>query len=101
MSNDRQLGLDELMIVNPGCPGVQSLFLGEDGVLYQLQDLAAAEDASGAGQFFLGDDGQLYQTGDAEISGLADVGDVTAATDAQAPGRYFLGEDGQLYERIS
>ena len=33
-----QLGLDELMIVNPGPPGTRR-FLGEDGTLYQVQGL--------------------------------------------------------------
>jgi hypothetical protein len=63
----RPLGLDELMIVNPGpsgigvvlldqggsAPGVQGLgqfFLGGDGTLYQLQ-----------GRFLLGHDGTLYE----------------------------------------
>ncbi|WP_446810383.1 hypothetical protein ACH50O_01985 [Methylomonas sp. 2BW1-5-20] len=101
MSSDRQLGLDELMIVNPGCLGTQSLFLGEDGVLYQLQDLPATEDEPGAGQFFLGEDGQLYQTGNAEIGGLADVDETASMAASQTLGRYFLGEDGRLYERIS
>ena len=72
------LGLDELMIVNPGtpprsasrprCRGAddrsQRYFLGEDGTLYALQrdattGLGSTDD--GAAGFFLGDDGMLYQ----------------------------------------
>jgi hypothetical protein len=86
MSSDQKLGLDELMIVNPGRLETQSIFLGEDGILYQVQDMAGVEDGCEAGQFFLGEDGQLYRTGDAE---------------SQTLGHYFLGEDGRLYERIS
>ncbi|CAD6879918.1 hypothetical protein [Methylomonas albis] len=104
MSTDQQLGLDELMIVNPGPSGTQSLFLGDDGILYQLQDLAGVEGA-GAGQFFLGEDGKLYQTGDFQIHSLAESGEAKAsapsAAESQTLGRYFLGEDGRLYERIS
>ena len=72
------LGLDELMIVNPGtpprgasrprCRGADyrshRYFLGEDGTLYALQrdattGLGSTDD--GAAGFFLGDDGMLYQ----------------------------------------
>ena len=67
MAAGQPLGLDELMIVNPGpsgvgavlldiragAPRVQGLgrfFLGGDGTLYQLQ-----------GRFLLGHDGTLYE----------------------------------------
>lgn len=67
MATGRPLGLDELMIVNPGpsevgavlldqgdpVSGVEGLgqfFLGGDGTLYQLQ-----------GHFLLGHDGTLYE----------------------------------------
>ena len=39
MRKDRQLGLDELMIVNPSSLGAEAMFLGEDGTLYQVQGL--------------------------------------------------------------
>lgn len=73
-----KLGLDELMIVNPGTPpstaapsGTRNrsrngrrYFLGGDGTLYELRDhggggLGGIDEA--AGGFFLGDDGVLYQ----------------------------------------
>ena len=37
MRKDQQLGLDELMIVNPSPSGTEAMFLGEDGTLYQVQ----------------------------------------------------------------
>jgi hypothetical protein len=83
MKKQRSLGLDELMIVNPGAPGAE-IFLGDDGGVYQVQGLAAKPDAAGLGEFFLGDDGRLYQ-----VHGLAGAGRLP---------RYFLGEDGTLYE---
>jgi hypothetical protein len=73
-----KLGLDELMIVNPGTPpGSASRprfrgadyrshrnFLGEDGRVYALRGdalsgLGSTDD--GAAGFFLGDYGMLYQ----------------------------------------
>ena len=39
MRKDQQLGLDELMIVNPSSSGTESMFLGQDGTLYQVQGL--------------------------------------------------------------
>ena len=63
------LGLDELMIVNPGPPPVArpneaSWFLGEDGGLYRIEPrhgagLGAADPVP---RYFLGDDGTLYET---------------------------------------
>lgn len=56
------LGLDELMIVNPGPPAEgDTIFLGEDGTLYQVQGLGDTEELQGVGQFFLGEDGTLYE----------------------------------------
>lgn len=61
MTGSRRLGLDELMIVNPASTRSGVCFLGDDGMLYQVQGLASRDDAPGVGQFFLGDDGTLYQ----------------------------------------
>jgi hypothetical protein len=63
------LGLDELMIVNPGLPPpTTTWFLGEDGGLYEIRPLgedaaheAALGDPEGLPNFFLGDDGTLYE----------------------------------------
>ena len=63
------LGLDELMIVNPGLPPSPTTWLlGEDGGLYQISPLgedAGPEAALGTPEpmpdFFLGDDGTLYE----------------------------------------
>ncbi len=68
------LGLDELMIVNPVGGGLRALFLGGHGGLYSVE----AADAGGG--FFLGGDGSVYRIGAGEL-----------------PSRYFLGEDGALY----
>ncbi len=56
------LGLDELMIVNPGPPAEgDTFFLGEDGTLYQVQGLSETEELQGVGRFYLGEDGMLYE----------------------------------------
>ena len=63
------LGLDELMIVNPGpAPSDTSWLLGDDGALYRVDPLGEGTTRdSGLGgpealpQFFLGDDGTLYE----------------------------------------
>ena len=63
------LGLDELMIVNPGLPPSETTwFLGEDGGLYEIRPLgedgtreAALGDSEPLPNFFLGDDGTVYE----------------------------------------
>jgi hypothetical protein len=69
-----KLGLDELIIVNPGSPPFDSAhgkpaetswFLGADGGLYRLDHAlhdAALGSAEPVPRFFLGDDGILYET---------------------------------------
>ncbi len=79
MRTRQPLGLDELMIVNPGPSGSGAFFLGEDDTLYQVQ---------GLGHFFLGEDGTLYQ-----VQGLAE-------DESHPLGRLFLGQDGTLYEVV-
>jgi hypothetical protein len=95
MSKERSLGLDELMIVNPGSPdsdGVSRLsmyrvsgvgWLGEDGLLYQVEGLGQAEEFG----FLLGEDGSLYQ-----VEGL------DRARELPGVGGIFLAEDGALYQ---
>lgn len=104
MRKDQKLGLDELMIVNPGAPGEEAMFLGEDGTLYQVQGLSEERVGEGWGQCFLGEDGSLYQ-----IHGLAGCGSTEPskksgeklkAEDGHAVGQYFLGSDGMLYEVV-
>ena len=57
----KPLGLDELMIVNPtpavGC----GIVLGDDGMLYKV-DEPKADRQSGLARYFLGSDGTLYRT---------------------------------------
>ena len=64
-----KLGLDELMIVNPG-PALADTtwFLGGDGGLYRIARPgegatrgAALGEPEALPQFFLGDDGTLYE----------------------------------------
>jgi hypothetical protein len=69
-----KLGLEELIIVNPGTPPAEtSWFLGEDGGIYRVDRAVGATqiDATGTAalgesepvpQYFLGDDGTLYET---------------------------------------
>ena len=70
-----KLGLDELIIVNPGSPAPEtSWFLGADGGVYRLcrpaasrrgdrsRDEAALGETEPVPRFFLGDDGILYET---------------------------------------
>jgi len=97
----QQLGLDELMIVNPGpMAGGEAVFLGEDGTLYQVQGFGVDPEPQGTGELFLGEDGTLYQ-----LQGLGlDESPQTIAVEgpgeatSQELGCYFLGEDGMLYE---
>lgn len=70
------LGLDELMIVNPAGGGLSALFLSGDGGLYSV------EEAGVGGGFFLGGDGSVYRIGEA----------------GALSSRYFLGDDGALYQ---
>lgn len=104
MSNDQRLGLDELMIVNPGPYGAESLFLGEDGTLYQVQGLGEEKEQGEIGQFFLGEDGTLYQvqgSGPDSLSELAEsLGEGLGEENDRELGRYFLGADGTLYEVV-
>lgn len=88
MKKDQSLGLDELMIVNPGLPGAAGVFLGQDGQLYQIEGFDETPSLQGlAGQVFLGEDNTLYQ-----IQGISDTGD------SQSFGHFFLGDDGTLYQ---
>ena len=70
-----KLGLDELIIVNPGDPATRtSWFLGADGGVYRLGPLDGSQpgdrspnehtlgEAEPVPRFFLGDDGILYET---------------------------------------
>jgi hypothetical protein len=104
MRRDQQLGLDELMIVNPSSLGTEAVFLGKDGTLYQVRGLGEEEALQGSGQFFLGEDGTLYQvqgvdtgssTGPAES-----LGEGLGEGKGQELGHYFLGADGALYEVV-
>jgi hypothetical protein len=86
MRRGQPLGLDELMIVNPGPSGSGAFSLGEDGTLYRVQGLDQEEERTELGQFFLGEDGILYQ-----MQGLNEE-------NGRELGRFFLGDDGTLFE---
>jgi len=104
MRKDRQLGLDELMIVNPSSSGTGVMFLGEDGTLYHVQGLNEEQALEGLGQCFLGEDGFLYQVQGFDTDGWAElskrVGEDLGEDDVRALGQYFLGTDGSLYEVV-
>ena len=102
MANDQALGLEELMIVNPGPAGLQGLIMGTGGAWYPTGGRSEEQDVRGIGQFFLGEDGTLYQlqgidsTGPASLAANQDSG----SGDGAELGRYFLGADGALYEVV-
>ena len=59
------LGLDELMIVNPGLPPNETTWLlGDDGSLYRFDppNVAGLSGDESVPRYFLGDDGTLYET---------------------------------------
>lgn len=102
MRKGQRLGLDELMIVNPGPPDSGDVFLGEDGTLYQVHGLGLNQEEAvqGFGQFVLGEDGTVYQVQGDGLSGLAEHAEGLGEDDGSELGRFFLGEDGTLYEVI-
>jgi hypothetical protein len=104
MRKDRRLGLDELMIVNPSSSGTETMYLGEDGTLYQVQGLSGEKALEGLGQCFLGEDGSLYQVQGFDTDGSPELVDGTGEDlgedDVRALGQYFLGADGALYEVV-
>ena len=104
MRKDRQLGLDELMIVNPSSSGTEAMYLGEDGTLYQVQGLGEENTQQGMGQYFLGKDGSLFQVQGFEAGSSAELGENSCKNlgeeDVRTLGRYFLGADGALYEVV-
>jgi hypothetical protein len=101
MTNQTSLGLDELMIVNPGKAGATGtddvILFGEDGRLYQVVGLDSAETMPESTEFFLGDDGILYQ-----IIGLNSLvepgGSSNGLAGTRRLPRFFLGDDGTMYE---
>lgn len=103
MKMSQQLGLDELMIVNPSSSGSDALFLGQDGTLYQVQGLGE-EAPQEMGEFFLGEDGTLYQVQGLDEGSLTkpigDSDENLGEEDGRELGRYFLGADGALYEVV-
>ena len=58
IGRSQPLGLDELMIVNPGPPGLGRLFISGDGTLYRV---GAFNEPPEIGRYFLGADGTLYE----------------------------------------
>jgi len=104
MKKDQQLGLDELMIVNPSSSGTEAMFLGEDGTVYQVQGLGEEITQQGMGQYFLGGDGSLYQVQGFEVGSSAEPakssGENLGEENGRGLGRYFLGADGALYEVV-
>jgi len=102
MKSHNSIGLDELMIVNPGRPGSAKYFLGDDGRLYQVQGFRGEQSDAGLAEYYLGDDGNLYQ-----LKGLQALiqstlrqpknGAAGLAGVHRLP-HFFLGEDGTLYE---
>ena len=103
MEKNQQLGLDELMIVNPSASGAEAMFLGEDGTLYQMQSLDE-NTPQGMGQYFLSADGSLYQVQGFDAGSSAEPtknsGEGLGQEEGRGIGQYFLGSDGMLYEVV-
>jgi hypothetical protein len=103
MKKNQQLGLDELMIVNPSASSADAMFLGEDGTLYQVQS-RGKDTRQGMGQYFLSEDGSLYQVQGFETGGSAEPvknsGEGLGQEEGHGLGQYFLGSDGMLYEVV-
>jgi|SRR5688500_704615 hypothetical protein len=104
MRKDQQLGLDELMIVNPSSSEAKAMFLGEEGILYQVQGLGEETKKQEMGQYFLSEDGSLYQVEGFQEGGsdkpTRNADQQLGKEDDPALGRYFLGADGALYEVV-
>lgn len=104
MKNAQQLGLDELMIVNPSSARAEAMFLSEDGILYQVQGRHGESPAEGAGRCYLGEDGSLYRVQGFEACGSRESahnsGRGLGKADDSPLGQYFLGADGMLYEVV-
>lgn len=104
MRTDQQLGLDELMIVNPSSSGAEAMFLGENGIVYQVQGLDGENTQPGMGQYVLGGDGSLYQVQGFEAGSSEEPAknlcENLGEEDGRELGRYFLGDDGVLYEVV-
>jgi hypothetical protein len=104
MRKDQQLGLDELMIVNPGSSKAEAMFLGEDGTLYQVQGLDEEPTRQGMGQYVLSGDGSLYQVQGLETGSSDEPAknsdEKLGEENGRGLGRYFLGDDGVLYEVV-
>lgn len=101
MKSGQPLGLDELMIVNPGQRGGQGILLGADGKLYQVQGPGGKNEPKGLGQFFLGEDGALYQVQGFDADSPVAAGEGSGEGLGAELGHYFLGADGTLYEVVA
>jgi hypothetical protein len=52
---------------------METMYLGEDGTLYQVQGLSEERAFEGLGQCFLGEDGLLYQVQGCDTDGRLSV----------------------------
>jgi hypothetical protein len=104
MKKDQQLGLDELMIVNPSSSGTEAMFLGENGILYEVQGLDEEITQPGIGRYVLGEDGSLYQVQGFEAGRSDEPAEHSAKNLGKEEGHelsgYFLGDDGVLYQVV-
>jgi len=98
MTRSRPLGLDELMIVNPGCTCPKAVLLGEDGTLYQVQGLGQEVAYRAPSPFVRGADGRLYKVQGTGLGGPGEYGEGLDEERSHLLGRLFLGDDGLLYE---
>lgn len=98
MKQDRRLGLDELMIVNPSSSSLEALYLGDDGRLYEVEGLAEDERFHAWTQ--LEEISSLFEGQGIEENAIAlgdELDEGFEEDKVRAVGRYFLGTDGTLY----
>ena len=93
------LGLDELMIVNPSPAGEDTLYLGEDGALYQYQSSGETETVRKLGQCIHGNERMPFLS-KCVTTPVAESHEFASKYPVGNLGRFFLGDDGTLYERV-
>ena len=102
MRKDRQLGLDELMIVNPSSSGTEAMFLGEDGTLYQVQGLGEEKAQKEWGNAFWAKMVRCIRckASTRRFASPQNSDENLGEEDGHELGQYFLGADGALYEVV-
>ncbi len=80
-------------------PCLGQVFLGEDDTFYSVKGLIDEEAPKELAEFYLGEDGMIYQLNNLEPSYTPRIGGFERAKNLF--GQYFLGEDGTLYKVVT